>query len=537
MDSFELQMQLTDLLLNLSSSKLASLEICNFLIRNYVTQEDLYPVLITILPRLDINKRLNFFQFIDDFLTLITKESKYRDNDIIFNYAFLIVSDLHKILQYVLPKTPIEYIDCTNNDTGCNNEITPQVGKKSELRTLANLSFCYSILVHISELFNLNTLDQLKSKYNSNLLSDADKENIKVGQLFDESNIYTESVEPTKSSHVDDYVNSSPNFKDTEIQSEQNKAATENNDDKYIPEQIQQGLKSAWQFIIKKRKQSQYEALLLDYNEDPFHIKQNKQLTAAQTSNNTSSTSPKISYTGNTGVSTAKTPVKPPTSASSTNNQPTSSSSSSTSRSVLALSNTMILQRIEADRERQKRGKETLWEVERPQNKISKSEFDYIYDTLQAFDEIEDTPIINEMESLYQLCTLNEPNSNSAISNGHNIHNNRNSNTTTTNNNGKPISKINNKLPIHDSNDLFYAGPGNSNAKRRRPNTNPNPNANAYNYSGNSYYNGGGYYDYDYDYHYNYESDWRYQNRNGNASGGTSSGNGSNSGYGYRRQR
>ncbi|KGK40159.1 hypothetical protein JL09_g579 [Pichia kudriavzevii] len=391
MESFELRMQLNNLLLNLNSSKQASSEVCTFLVRNYVSQEDLYPAFLEVLPRLDINKRLNMFQFIDDFLALIKKEPKYRDNDIIFNYAFLIISDLRKILQYVIPQTPQLESDDENEQ---------REGKLSyaDIRPLSNLPFCYKILYHISKVYGMTELSDISAKYESNLLTEKDLEGIRNGEHFNESQTYNNEAEPTKTSHVDDYINSSPSS-DIKKQSHGGSKPEES----YIPEQINRSLHSAWDFLLLKRRQSQYESMLIDVLEDPFNLKSEK-------GKETESKQPPSCLI----LQSSQPEANPAPSSSSThhvahgNNTMVSSANQDSSKNVLALSHNLILQRIEADRERQKRGKETLWETERSDGKISITEFEYIYDTLQAFDEEKDKPLIEEMDKLYQLCTFDK---------------------------------------------------------------------------------------------------------------------------------
>lgn len=405
MESFALRVQLGNLLTSLNSSRQASIDICNFLIRNYVIQEDLYPAILEVLPKLDINKRLNVFQFLDDFVSMITKDKKYRENDIIYNYAFLIVSDLQKILQCVLPVTPaVEGIDVEDASAA-----------RMEIRTLSNLPFCYKIVQHMSHLFGLKDVSKFQEEYNSDLLTDTDRENIQQGILFDESQLYTTTIEPTKSSHVDDYVNSGS------ASNRKIGADAQNSENRYIPEKINESLVAAWKFLIAKRKQSQYESLLLDVIEDPYNLKtavgKNPLSTTSsprkQTNINTNSSlhiSVNDILTFKTPSKTpAKTPAKTPGSKTTavSSSQPSQSSTSENSN-ILKLSHSLILQRIEADRERQKRGKETSWEIERESGKICISEFEYIYDTLQSYDKNEDKPTIDEMENLYKLCTFTE---------------------------------------------------------------------------------------------------------------------------------
>lgn len=384
MYSFELLSQLSNLLASLNSSKQASIELCNFLVRNYVAQEDLYPTILQVLPRLDINKRLNILQFLDDFIYMIMKEKKYKDNDIIFNYVFLIISDLHKILQNVLP----EYPQVKSDELLTTNEDVV-----TDIRILANLPFCYKIVQHISKLFDLKSLLEYETLYHSNLLTELDMENIKKGIPFDASSLYT-AIEPTKSSHVDDYLNSQDHIKATE--------AEEN----YIPQKIDQGLVNAWNFLIQKRKQSQYESLLIDLIEDPFNLKScvKEEVTTEVTS------PPKMD--------SVKTPFKTPSKTPGVmsvlpSSQPSTSKNNGPSKPshILSLTHSLILQRIEADRERQKRGKETLWEIERPSGKIDIKEFEYVYDTTQPLDPFEDKLVTEELESLYDLCIINELNS------------------------------------------------------------------------------------------------------------------------------
>lgn len=480
MDFFELQFQLAGLFTGLNSSKQASVDICNFLIRNYVNQEDLYPVLIETLPKLDINKRLNFFQFIDDFLTMIIKDPKLKSNDIIFNYAFLIISDLNKFLQFILPQIPLDLI--------ADNKI-----KRSEIRTLSNLHFCHDILYHISQLFDFKKLDIFENTYNSNLLTQADLNNIEKGELFDEIDLYINDIKPTKSSHVDDYVNSSPNS--TNNSDSNNLKSSEEN---YIPEKIYQGLDSAWNFIIQKKKQSQYEALLIDTIDDPFgtkHIEQPSNISSINTHpiNTNISTVPSTEETHkySTNINTSKTPIKANISSSQQ-----SLVKQSGDINILSLTQNLILQRIEADRERQKRGKETLWEVERPEGVINRAEFEYIYDTLQSYNVSEDKPVIEEMNDLYELCTLKEESMEELSSNKPILQ---------STNFEKTVSKSKQSVRSESKNNL-----SNSRAKRPRTDTNTSKNYRS------DYYNN--YYDYDYEYDYNYDyeyqSDWHYKNGN-----------------------
>lgn len=490
MDFFELQFQLAGLFTGLNSSKQASIDICNFLIRNYVNQEDLYPVLIETLPKLDINKRLNFFQFIDDFLTMIVKDPKLKSNDIIYNYAFLIISDLNKFLQFILPQVPLDLIE--------DKKI-----KRSEIRTLSNLHFCHNILVHISQLFEFKKLENFENIYNSNLLSETDLENIEKGTLFNESDLYINDIKPTKSSHVDDYVNSSPNSNTLD------KNNLKSSEDNYIPEKIYQGLDSAWKFIIQKKKQSQYEALLIDTIDDPFATKHMD--VSSHLINNNISTVPSTeeTYKSSTNINTSKTPNK-----SNISSSQQSLVKPSGEANILSLTQNLILQRIEADRERQKRGKETLWEVERPDGVINKAEFEYIYDTLQSYNSTEDKPVIDEMNDLYELCTFNE-NLMKEPSN--------NKTATTYSNSKRTASKSKELVRPRSKNNMSYNRP-----KRQRDDTNSSKNYRSDYY--NNYYDYE--YDYDYNYDYDYQSDWRYKNGNQPRRKGSSANNGN---YGRRR--
>lgn len=386
MDSFELQMQFKNHLMGLNSSKQASLDICNFLIRNYVSQEDLYPVILEVLPKLDINKRLNVFQCIYDFLFLIIKDKKLKDNDIIYNYAFLIISDLQKILQFVIPG------NIRISEEGNNN------APSSHIRTLSNLPFCFQILTQISELFEWENLSSLKSKYISQdsidkILTTTELNNFENGILFNDSQYYTENIEATKSSHVDDYINSSP-----QLQSSENNVEKNENVDNYIPERINQGLADAWKFLMNKRKQSIYESCLIDEFDDPFKCKSLNNI-------ENSTISDDIIFNPKT---LSKTPAKVsavPSSQPEVQQSSTTQSSLST-ENILSLSHNLILQRIEADRERQKRGKEISWEIERTSNKVDISEFNFIYETSYEYNPVNDKPLIDEMENLYQLCTF-----------------------------------------------------------------------------------------------------------------------------------
>jgi hypothetical protein len=520
MDSFELRMQFINSLMNLNSSKQASLDICNFLIRNYFAQEDLYPAILETLSKLDINKRLNIFQFIDDFLSLIMKDVKLRDNDIIFNYAFLIISDLQKILQFVIPGNPMFNNTLINKDeeNGISNSETEKIRQLSQIRTLANLPFCFRILTHISELFNWEKLQFFKQQFMndslSELISEDDLSNSQNGILFNDSEFYSNNIEATKSSHVDDYVNSSPKVSD--INNKEMKIEQElHPEEDYIPEKIKQGLYDAWSFIMNKRRQSIYESLLIDNNEDPFKCKQ-IDIEITESSNDQDNTC--LQNTNDDMISTSKTPTKTPSKTPGKicvlpSSQPALEpqqefnplSSSENPQNILKLSHNLILQRIEADRERQKRGKETSWEIERKSNKITIDEFNYIYNT-SGYNPSEDNLLIDEMENLYQLCTFTSKSSLAKAPSGPKPKTAISS----------PTPSANNKLPIHDPQDLFY----NNSSRSKRPRIN---NPNTYRHSRNG--NGKQERSYD-DYYNNDDGDW-YQYNNDLHKGG----------YRYRSER
>ncbi|KAH3668207.1 hypothetical protein OGAPHI_001961 [Ogataea philodendri] len=278
MDSFEARVYLTKQLSSLTPSKLAAQQCAKFLLKNKELQDDLYSVILETLDAADLNIRLNIFQFLEELIF-------FCQNDPQRPYVNSIFKDMKLILTKILPPKP--------------------ENQSSEARLLTNLSSAYIILFNISKTCNYPHINDIKTRFNSNLLTELDKNRIELQLHFDEKPLYTDIT---------------------------------------AKQDVESQLTAAWDFLIEKRRQSQYERLFID--------KHNIQSPA----------------------------------------EPLADLFTKTRKQLLA--------RIEADRERQKRGKENLWQIDRAKGSLA--EFDLIYDTFHQFDLIEDKPLIDEVNELYE---------------------------------------------------------------------------------------------------------------------------------------
>ncbi|KAG7881700.1 hypothetical protein KL935_001906 [Ogataea polymorpha] len=183
----------------------------------------------------------------------------YCQNDPQKPYISSIIKDMKLILTKILPPKP-DTMSC-------------------ETRLLTNLHAAYTILVNISRSCKFTNLKEYKAKYGSNLLTDMDRNRIELQLQFDEKPLYT---------------------------------------DRDVPESIDGQLDCAWEFLLEKRRQSQYERSFIDKHQ-------------------------------------MQSPTEP-------------------LQDTFAKTRKQLLARIEADRERQKRGKENLWQINRENGSIT--EFD-----------------------------------------------------------------------------------------------------------------------------------------------------------------
>ncbi|GMF98733.1 unnamed protein product [[Candida] boidinii] len=271
------------------------------------------------------------------------------------------------------------------NNTRNNNDNNNKVDDKVDFRGLTNLNSVYPILCNISK--NFKDLENYKERFNSNLLTDKELKLINDNKKFDDSNLYNLESIFLK-------IGEFNNNMDVDIENNENLNS----------------LHQAWEFLIGKKLQSQYERRMIDKQ-----FLENSETVPLTT---TDSHPDSIDEDDDSGkvIKTAAAAIEAMGNLPNLTNQkqvqqqqqaePTalSSSASLASPQVLVLSHKQQLMRIEADRERQKRGKENLWVVERPDGKFSYNEFLNIYNRFDAFNKESDMNIINELNELYTTC-------------------------------------------------------------------------------------------------------------------------------------
>lgn len=322
MDPFEARVHFGKQLTSLSASKRASQELAHFVIYYADIREDLFPAVLETLHRVDLNCRISIFQFVDELISMIaTDPDRFPPASPVYSYISLSVKQLPRILTQVLPKKPT---DCTPKEL-------------DELRCLTNLRSAFMILKHISEILKYPNLKERIDKFESTLLTQNDVKNIRDNLPFNESSFYEVVEQATKDNALVPQV--VPLLH---------------------PERIfTKPIDVAWEFLISKKRQSQYERVMIDTHTGKLN------------------SSPSINKPDE---------VKPK------------------HRSVLFLSQKQMLQRMEADRERQKKGKETLWSVDRPENKIGIPEFKHIWQSFDKYDPKTDRALLDELNGLFNIC-------------------------------------------------------------------------------------------------------------------------------------
>ncbi|GMF00312.1 unnamed protein product [[Candida] boidinii] len=381
MDPFEARIYFSKQLSSLTPSKLAAQECSRFLIRNHDLQEDLHSVILETLSLVDLNIRINILQFLEELIELCSLESNQP-------YIKNIYRDIYLILTKVMPSsnTISQTKTSSSNNTRNNNDNNNKVDDKVDFRGLTNLNSVYPILCNISK--NFKDLEKYKERFNSNLLTDKEFKSINDNKKFDDSNLYNLESNFLKIGELN-------NNMDVDIENNENLNS----------------LHQAWEFLIGKKLQSQYERRMIDKQ----FLENNEILTLTTSDSHPDS----IDEDDDSGkvIKTAAAAIEAMGNLPNLTNQkqlppqqqqaePTalSSSASLASPQVLVLSHKQQLMRIEADRERQKRGKENLWVVERPDGKFSYNEFLNIYNRFDEFNKESDMNIINELNELYTTC-------------------------------------------------------------------------------------------------------------------------------------
>ncbi|QPG73109.1 hypothetical protein FOA43_000414 [Brettanomyces nanus] len=325
MDPFEARIYFAKQLVALTPSKVAAQELIRFLIHYSGIQNDLYPAVLETLHKVDLNYRINILQFLNDLIsTLVLDPKHFSTISPAYGYVRLTVNQLPSILAQVLPRKP---------DPDSIVSMDPK--QLEEMRCLTNLRASYSILIDISKLLQFPDLETYVDQFDATLLTQTDVQSIKQDKTFDEAYIY-ETVANRKPIDQPELV---PLLHQEKM---------------FI-----EPLTDSWKFILAKKRQSQYERVMIDTH--PGRLKDSDFLS-------TISTVP------------------------------------SDHRNPLLLSQKQILQRMEADRERQKKGKETLWRVRRPTNEVSMPEFQHIWHSLDKYDLKADRALLDELNGLYNVC-------------------------------------------------------------------------------------------------------------------------------------
>ncbi|GMG40681.1 unnamed protein product [Ambrosiozyma monospora] len=148
---------------------------------------------------------------------------------------------------------------------------------------------------------------------------------------------------------------------------------------------LDDNLAKAWRFLISKKRQSKYERLQIDT------------LSAQQSSSSSSINGLGLLSSGN-GFPAIHGHTTSPTS-------PTTNNGQNNKTDIFTLSHKQVLQRIEADRERQKKGKETTWQV-KDKSKLF-SEFNEVFEERygKPWDgKNEDGVLVDELNLVYESC-------------------------------------------------------------------------------------------------------------------------------------
>lgn len=337
MDPFEARAHFGKQLATLTASKLAAQNLAKFLIHYASIQDDLFPAVLETIMKVDLNTRISILQFLEELIMMVIADpSRFPVGSPAYRYVELIVKALPKLLAEVIPQKP---------KAGCDER------ELQKIRCLTNLPASYSIMVEISKVLKFPALSEYTDKYGTALLTQNDVRNIKNDIQFDDSSLYK---------FVPDEMDD----------------AEKNENAVYPllhPEEIFiKPLTQAWNFIIGKKRQSQYERIMIDTCSS--HLE-----------------SSNVEHRDYNAPGTKSIPNSP-------------SQSSSPTHSPLLLTQRQMLRRIEADRERQKKGKEFLWHVKRPDNKIHKPEFRHIWNSLGQFDPKGDRLLMDELNALYNVC-------------------------------------------------------------------------------------------------------------------------------------
>ncbi len=342
MDPFEARAHFGKQLSTLTASKPAAQNLAKFLIHYANIQDDLFPAVFETLAKVDLNTRISIFQFLEELVMIIIADpSRFPIGSSTYRYIELTVNRLSEILKEVIPQNP----------KSGNDEREVQ-----KIRCLTNLPASYSIMLEISKVLKFPTLSEFIDKYSTALLTQNDVRNIKNDIQFDDSTLYENDQEDT--SKEDGSANTVVPL--------------------LHPEEIfVKPLTRAWNFLIGKKRQSQYERIMIDTC--PSHLE-----------------SSNVEHRDYNAPGTR-----------SIHNSP--SPSSPKGHNPLLLTQRQMLRRIEADRERQKKGKEFLWHVKRPENKIHKPEFRRIWDSLGEFDPKGDRLLMDELNALYNVCKGGKP--------------------------------------------------------------------------------------------------------------------------------
>ncbi|KAK6204264.1 CTD kinase-I gamma subunit [Scheffersomyces amazonensis] len=290
MDAFEAATQFSQILRNLTPSIQNLTKAAHFALRNYESEDYLFPTIIDVLEdrNIELNTKSNIFQFIE----ILVSESFYFSKQSKYNYPYItnLKSSLPNILYRVLPNS--------------NN---------------ANIHNVYNSLTKISKYFKIDCINYI-NKFNSDLLTNEDISDIDRDIEFPDIDL-----DDIKSSTSDPLL-------------------------------------AAWEFLIQKKHQSQYERLRL--------LKH------------------KQSISGNV------------------NEDDLFSIKEKSNKSTILLSKKQILSRMEDDRESHKRSKESLWVVNRPKdaNWAGEDEFYNLYwnkyETLNAEEDKALLDSLNEMNKI-----------------------------------------------------------------------------------------------------------------------------------------
>ncbi|CDK25782.1 unnamed protein product [Kuraishia capsulata CBS 1993] len=303
MDPLEARLYFTRQLKSMSASLQQHTECAKFAIKNEELQEDFHSVILEVISAVDLNVRLNVFDFIEVLIEETLKLGKVPERP----YLNRLVADLPLIIRQVIPTT-------------------------DDLKGLANLNTSCTILASLSRVLGYESALRYQQ-----ILQTIGESKAEIPSFLDASCKYSEQ------------------------------------------------LAECWIFVIQMRQneRSQRQAEDRLANDSSFSMAQVQPTNTADT--------PKAPKNDSRSQS-----VQPEDS--SAPNEPASSPEKS---SYLAFSNQQILARMEQDRERNKRAKESLWIVERPDGKFTRAEFDAIYARFKPLSE-EDMNVLGEVRTMVQ---------------------------------------------------------------------------------------------------------------------------------------